>query len=166
MYYSLFGRYHYPGTRTCNCFPQKFKQQNNNIGQCNPPVQSNCPKQLTDKFCKDSLYIKSSAFGGFILPEGTEKGATLHVASLNLNTLNHEDFVVQLNFSCNIITSKIKLRLRFQLFKQEKGQCLPTLSVPAYYITGTRKVPRQIVLPYRHMIVIRKPVHAATIAPV
>lgn len=81
MYYSLFGRYHYPGTRTCNCFPQKFKQQNNNIGQCNPPVQSNCPKQLTDKFCKDSLYIKSSAFGGFILPEGTEKGATLHVAS-------------------------------------------------------------------------------------
>ena len=81
MYYSLFGRYHYPGTRTCNCFPQKFKQQNNNIGQCNPPVQSNCPKQLTDKFCKDSLYIKSSAFGGFILPEGTEKGATLHAVS-------------------------------------------------------------------------------------
>lgn len=112
------------------------------------------------------LIYKSSAFGGFILPEGTEKGATLHVASLNLNTLNHEDFVVQLNFSCNIITSKIKLRLRFQLLSRKRDSAFPLLSVPAYYITGTRKVPRQIVLPYRHMIVIRKPVHAATIAPV
>ena len=36
------------------------------------------------------------------------------------------DFVVQLNFSCNIITSKIKVAAKVSAFKQEKGQCLPT----------------------------------------
>lgn len=56
------------------------------------------------------------------MPEGTEKGAAYHVASLNLNTLGCTNFLVHLNFSCNIILRQTKASLRFRLLRQEKCQ--------------------------------------------
>ena len=82
------------------------------------------------------------------------------------NTLNHEDFVVQLNFSCNITTNKIKLRLRFQLLSRKRDSAFPTPVSTGVLYYRDKESPEAKVLPYRHMIVIRKPVHAATIAPV
>lgn len=123
MYYNLFGRYGSSRSRTCNFSPRCYNQPMNTAGQFLSPKANKCPPYAACKHYKDNPLIKSAAFGGFVLPEGTEKGATFNVASLNLDTSSHKDFLVQLVFSCNIITNQIKVRLRFQLFKQEKGQC-------------------------------------------
>lgn len=123
MYYSLFGRCCPSRPGTCNCSPRPRNQQNK-FGQCTPP-QKRCLQPRQNVCCRDNLVIKSAAFGGFVLPEGTEKRATFHVASLNLDTSYASNFIVQLHFSCNIIAQNLNMRLRFQLTKQEKGQCLP-----------------------------------------
>ncbi len=70
----------------------------------------------------NNMKIKSAVFGGLIIPEGTEKRATFHVASLSLNASCHKELLVQLSFSCNIIASNSKICLRFQILKQEKCQ--------------------------------------------
>lgn len=126
MHYSLFGRCCFPRSGTCNCFPRPLYQQSNNTGRCISPKENKCPNICTEKCRDDDLMIKSAAFGGFILPEGTDKRATFHVASLNLEPRGCKNFVVQLVFSCNIIASNLKMRLRFQIFKQERGQCFST----------------------------------------
>ena len=74
--------------------------------------------------CADSanIFIKNADFGGVVLPEGTDKRATFHVASLSLDTSGYKNILIQLAFSCNIIAEKLKLRLRFQILRQESGQ--------------------------------------------
>ncbi len=61
------------------------------------------------------------------MPEGTEKGATYHVVSLNLDTSGCKNFMVHLSFSCNIILRQTRALLRFRLLRQE--ECRP-YSVP------------------------------------
>lgn len=87
--------------------------QNNQMSACDLPPA-------------DQVLIKSSAKGGIILPEHTEKNATYNVASLNINTSSFRNFAIHLNFSCNILTSSARMHLRFQLFKQESNQASPT----------------------------------------
>lgn len=127
MCYSLFGRGFPPRSRN-SCFPQPFCQPGNHMRQCNPRQISNCPQPFTGKFCnsctercKDNTFIKSTVFGGLVIPKGTDKGATFHVASLNLNTSGCNNYVVQLVYSSNIIADKSKMRLRFQIDKQTQG---------------------------------------------
>lgn len=132
MYCSLFGPCRFPRSGICNSSPRPLNQQKNNTGQSTLPEagrrpHSDAEKRCMEKCCKDCLIMKHAALGGFVLPDGTEKGATFHVASLNLDTSNYTNFLVQLNFSCNMIASNLKIRLRFQVIKQEKGQCF---SVP------------------------------------
>lgn len=127
MYYSLFGRCRSPRSRTCNCYPGPCNQQNPPPVPCKSPSPPRCPHKDTGGGRHGDLLIKCAAFGGLILPEGTEKGATYHVASLNLDTSRCRDFLVQLDFSCNVIADGLEVRLRFQLLKQEKSQCF---SVP------------------------------------
>lgn len=124
MYCSLFGPCSFPRSRTCNCAPRPLNQKKNNIGQCTLPKAGGCPHSGTENGC---LLLKKAAFGGIVLPDGTEKRATFHVASLNLDTSNCNRFLVQLNFSCNLISNSLKTRLRFQMIKQERGQ---SFSVP------------------------------------
>lgn len=126
MNYSLFGRRGFQQSR-CNCFPRQF-QMNQNV---NNTRQSDTPKEVRDcrlesPKCQDNnLIIKHAAFGGVVLPKAPEKRATFIVASLNLDTSGYERVLVQLAFSCNIVINELKVRLRFQLFKQEKNQCFP-----------------------------------------
>lgn len=122
MYYSLFGRRGYPRSRTCNCFPRPSKPQEPAIGPCILPNEKGCPYFKVNKRRGNNMHIKSAAFGGLVLLGDTDKRAELHVASLTLDTSGCDDFMVQLNFSCNIITSNTKIQLRFQLFRQEKDQ--------------------------------------------
>lgn len=122
MYYSLFGRCYQPRSRTCNCFPQPFNPQRDNARQCKLPQINKCPHSYADQCCECGLFIKNATFGGFVLPEGTDKRATFHVASLNLNTSGYKNFLIQLDFTTNIIAEKLKMRLRFQMFKQDNGQ--------------------------------------------
>ena len=68
------------------------------------------------------MFIKNADFGGVVLPEGTDKRATFHVASLSLDTSGYKNILIHLAFSCNIIAEKLKLRLRFQILRQESGQ--------------------------------------------
>lgn len=44
------------------------------------------------------------------------------MASLSLDTSGYKNILIQLAFSCNIIAEKLKLRLRFQILRQESGQ--------------------------------------------
>lgn len=136
MYYSFFGRCCNPRSRTCNSFHHPLKQQTSSAEPCSTPRgKDGCPPFNTDNCCEDRLLIKSAALGGFILSEETEKRAAFHVASLNLDTTGRNDLIVQLVFSCNIIANKLKVRLRFQLLKQERNQCFsaPVSASILYY---------------------------------
>ncbi len=126
MYYGLFGRGCYPRSRTCNCSPRPSGQQGAMIRPPASPNTNHCPDSGMKQQGENNLKIKSAVFGGLIIPEGTEKRATFHVASLTLNASCRKDFLVQLSFSCNIIASKSKVCLRFQILKQEKCQPFPT----------------------------------------
>jgi hypothetical protein len=64
--------------------------------------------------------------GGIILPEHTDKNATYNVASLNIDTCSYRNFLIQFNFSCNIVTSGARMHLKFQLFKQGKDSAVQT----------------------------------------
>lgn len=66
--------------------------------------------------------FKQSSFGGLLLPQGTERGSTYNIASINLDTSAYRNFSVYFNFSCNIHTTEASGHLRFQLMKQEKYQ--------------------------------------------
>lgn len=126
MYSSLFGSCSFPRSRTCNCSPRPFNQQKNDIRQCTAPSKDSCAHSVAkasgNLCCNDCLIIKNSAFGGFVLPDGTEKRATFLVASLTLDTSHYKKFLVQLNFSCNPISSNLKIRLRFYITRQERGR--------------------------------------------
>lgn len=126
MYYGLFGRGCYPRSRTCNCSPRPSGQQGAMIRPPASPNTNHCPDSGMKQQGENNLKIKSAVFGGLIIPEGTEKRATFHVASLTLNASCRKDFLVQLSFSCNIIASKSKICFRFQILKQEKCQPFPT----------------------------------------
>lgn len=74
----------------------------------------------------NQVSIKSSAMGGIILPEHTDKNATYNVASLNMNTYSYRNFLIHFNFSCNIVTTGARMHLKFQLLKQGNDQAVPT----------------------------------------
>ncbi|WP_313582278.1 DUF4489 domain-containing protein [Lacrimispora sp.] len=103
------------------------------------PIQPTQPKNLShsqnvqdkqniscDLPPANQILIKSSAMGGIVLPEHTDKNATYNVASLNMDTCSYRKFLIQFNFSCNIVTSVARMHLRFQLFKQEKDSAVQT----------------------------------------
>lgn len=130
MYCSLFGSCSFPRSRTCNCSPRPLNQQNNNAGRYTSPKTDGRPHPGTENrcgkpCCSGCLMLKEAAFGGLVLPGGTEKGATFHVVSLNLDTSGCKKFLVQLNFSCNPIANGLKARLRFRVVRQDMDQYLP-----------------------------------------
>lgn len=127
MYYRPFGRCGFPRYGTCSRTPQPPSLQENHAGPCTPPVEKESPDSAVSRQERADILLKCSAFGGLVLPEGTEKGATYHVASLNLDTSGCKKFIVHLSFSCNIILGQTRALLRFRLLKQEK--CRP-YSVP------------------------------------
>lgn len=122
MYYRPFGRCSFPRYGTYNRTPRPPSPQENHAEPCYPHAEkeSTCPARSRQK--RTDILLKCSAFGGLVLPEGTEKGATYHVASLNLDTSGCKNFMVHLSFSCNIILRQTRALLRFQLLKQEKCQ--------------------------------------------
>lgn len=122
MYYGLFGRGRYPRPGTCNCSPRPSGQQGAMIRPPASPNTEHCLSSGMKIQGGNNIKIKSAVFGGLIIPEGTEKRATFHVASLSLNVSCYEEILVQLSFSCNIIANQSKMCLRFQILKQEKGQ--------------------------------------------
>lgn len=122
MYYGLFGRGCYPRSKACNCSPRPSGQQEAMIRPPALPDTNRCLNSGKKLQGGNNIEIKSAVFGGLIIPEGTEKRATFHVASLTLNACCYKELLVQLSFSCNIIASKSKLCLRFQVVKQEKCQ--------------------------------------------
>ena len=73
----------------------------------------------------DDVFLKASAFGGVIIEDGTEKGTTYNVVSVNLDTAACRHFHTELSFSCNIICIDASARLKFQILKQEKNQMMP-----------------------------------------
>lgn len=149
MYYNLFGRCCQSRPRNCNYFPQPANQQKNNTEQSIPPAVKKQPHLCTEKCRQKEVILKSTAFGGFVLPEGTEKRATFLVASLNLDTPDYEDYIVQLVFSSNIIADKVKAKLRFQIFRQEKGQCqsVPISAGILYYRNEESSEANSFILP-------------------
>lgn len=122
MYYGLFGRGCYPRSRTCNCSPRPSGQQGAMVRPPALPNTNHCLSSGMKLQGGNNIKIKSAVFGGLIIPEGTEKRATFHVASLTLNASCNKEILVQLSFSCNIIAAKSKVCLRFQIVKQEKCQ--------------------------------------------
>ena len=122
MYYRLFGHGCQTGSGTCNCIPPKFNQPRYNVGQYPFPQMKQRPHSSEDVCRKENIFIKNADFGGVVLPEGTDKRATFHVASLSLDTSGYKNILIHLAFSCNIIAEKLKLRLRFQILRQESGQ--------------------------------------------
>lgn len=122
MYYRPFGRCGFPRCGIYNQTPRPPSLQEDHTGPAAAPMEIECTGPAVHRQKNAGLLLKCSAFGGLVLPEGTEKGAAYHVASLNLNTSGCTDFMVYLNFSCNIILLQTKAALRFRLSKQEKCQ--------------------------------------------
>ena len=128
MYNSNFRRCGFGCFGTGRCRPQSNYPMKNR-------VESRPGRDVNGSVCSGNghenskrLLLKSSSFGGLVLPEGMAGEATYHVASLNLDTSGCKDFLVLLNFSCNITANVSGFHLRFQMFKQEKCQPFP---VPA-----------------------------------
>lgn len=120
MYYRPMGRCSFPRFGTCNRPPRMPSPQENHTEAPTPHAEK---ESLTPAGCRQKSaknLLKCSAFGGLVLPEGTEKGATYHVASLNLDNSGCKNFKVHLSFSCNIILRQTRALLRFRLLKQEK----------------------------------------------
>ncbi|ADL04308.1 hypothetical protein Closa_1712 [[Clostridium] saccharolyticum WM1] len=92
----------------------------------NSPYVQEQQKSSCDLPPANEVLIKSSAMGGIILPEFTDKNATYNVASLNLDTYSYRDFFIHFNFTCNIVTTGSRMHLRFQLFKQGKDTTVQT----------------------------------------
>ena len=86
----------------------------------------NIQKNTCEPSPGNQLLLKSSALGGIILPENTDKNATYNVASLNMDTCSYRNFLIHFNFSCNIATTNARMHLRFQLFKRGSGQTIST----------------------------------------
>lgn len=118
MYYRPFVCRSFPHCGTCHR-PSPPPPQEKPAGTCAASGEAASAGRRPEHA---GVLLKCSAFGGLVLPEGTEKGAAYHVASLNLNTLGCTNFLVHLNFSCNIILRQTKASLRFRLLRQEKCQ--------------------------------------------
>lgn len=123
MYDSKIGRFGFP------CFPvvdyRESRSPAPKSNQTVPCIHHEESKRLSSGSEQESsrkLLLKSSAFGGFVLPDGKIGEAAYSVASLNLDTSGYQDFCVLLKFSCNITANISHLHLRFQMFKQEKYQ--------------------------------------------
>lgn len=127
MYNSRFGRCGFPCFGPGNRMSRSFDPKRNSTASCTRHEEGKCESSGNEHGCSRRLLLKSSAFGGLVLPEGMVREATYHVASLNLDTSGCRDFLVLLNFSCNITANVTNLHLRFQMFRQEK--CQP-FSVP------------------------------------
>lgn len=122
MYNSRFGRCGFPRFVSGNRMPRSFNPKGNSAASCTRHEEDKGVCSGNEHGSSRKLLLKSSAFGGLILPEGTVREATYHVASLNLDTSGCQNFFVLLNFSCNITTNIPNLHLRFQMFKQERYQ--------------------------------------------
>lgn len=83
------------------------------------------------------ILLKSSELGVIIIPASSERGATYNVASINLDTSIHSNFIIYFDFSCNIetvaTTMAATMHLRFQLYKQETCQ-ITRIPVSANYV--------------------------------
>lgn len=119
MYNYLFGmpnRRNYPYHSGFNKNPLPIPPKN-----CNnrPYVKKNNESYHKDP-AVNGILIKSSALGGIVIPDGTGKGATYNIVSINLDTSANRNFSIQFNFTCNIATILARMHLSFQLFRQEK----------------------------------------------
>lgn len=125
MYNSRFGWCGFPCFGSGNRMSRSWEPKRTGAPSCTS-------KEERGHGCRDGkhgnckkLLLKSSEFGGFALPRSTVREAAYHVASLNLDTSGWGDFLVLLNFSCNITSSAEKLHLRFQIFRQDQCQAVP-----------------------------------------
>ncbi len=88
----------------------------------------------------DDVFLKASAFGGVIIENGSEKGTTYNVVSVNLDTELCRHFHTELSFSCNILSIDASARLKFQILKQEKNQIVPLPLSSGYSYFRNQKV--------------------------
>ncbi len=134
MYYRPFGRFSYPRYGNYNRTPRPPSPQEKHAEPCAAHAEKDSIRPAGHRQKSADILLKCSAFGGLVLPEGTEKGATYHVASLNLNTSGCTNFIVHLNFSCNIILRQTRANLRFRLLKQDRCQhCSVPVSAEGLY---------------------------------
>lgn len=127
MYNSRFGRWGFPCCGPGNRMPRPLEPKGNNAASSTQHEEHKGVGFCSGHGSSTKLLLKSSAFGGLVLPESMVREAAYHVASLNLDTSGCKDFFVLLNFSCNITADRSHFHLRFQMLKQEK--CQP-FSVP------------------------------------
>ncbi|WP_394925785.1 DUF4489 domain-containing protein [uncultured Robinsoniella sp.] len=104
-------------------------------------------KEIRIKKCQDEqpcisndVFLKTSAFGGIIIPDGTEKGTAYNAVSINLDTEACGHFHTELSFSCNVLSIDASARLRFQILKQEKNQAMPLPLSSGYSYFRNQKV--------------------------
>jgi len=119
MYNYLFGmpnRRNYPYHSGFNKNPLPIPPKNSN----NRPYVKKNNESYHKGPAVNGISVKSSALGGILIPDGTDKGATYNIVSINLDTSANRNFSIQFNFTCNIATILARMNLRFQLFKQEK----------------------------------------------
>ncbi len=127
MYNRLFGmscRPNFPYYRPVNRNPQPAQPKSVSVSH-SQNIQKN-QKSFCDLPFANQHLIKSTALGGIILPDNTDKNATYNVASLNMDTNICRNFLIHFNFSCNIATTSARMHLRFQLFKRGTGQAFST----------------------------------------
>ena len=136
MYNSNFRRCGFGCFGTGRCRPQSNYPMKNR-------VESRPGRDVNGSVCSGNghenskrLLLKSSSFGGLVLPEGMAGEATYHVASLNLDTSGCKDFLVLLNFSCNITANVLSLIHIYQIIDLFKYliDCLPHVLIPLFCI--------------------------------
>lgn len=138
-----------------NNFQQnKFSNQASNHSSnhsLNPDQREECRRKVVKEICIekcqdkqsciwDDVFLKASAFGGIVIPDGTEKGTTYNVVSVNLDTAACRDFHTELSFSCNILSMDASARIKFQVLKQEKNQIMPLPLSSGYSYFRSQKV--------------------------
>lgn len=72
-----------------------------------------------------NIFIKNNAFGGMLIPAGTNNGTVFNIVSMNMFVNYSEKCYVELHFACSIVTTMAKIHISLQIFKQGKYQLLP-----------------------------------------
>lgn len=134
---------------SCHSSSQSSNHSSNH--SLNPNQREECRRKVVKEICIekcqdkqsciwDDVFLKASAFGGIVIPDGTEKGTTYNVVSVNLDTAACRDFHTELSFSCNILSMDASARIKFQVFKQEKNQIMPLPLSSGYSYFRSQKV--------------------------
>lgn len=122
--------------------PQAVKNDPVNTGQHSEHSivkKEACLPYFFENTTMQELFFKHSSMGEVIVPQNTEIGKSLRIASLNIDTSKYRNFAVHLNFSCNVITSDACLYLEFQIFRQLMKQITPVPVSPAIHYARTTR---------------------------